>query len=125
MKANPSTLHRLAVSALAALAYVAVPALAGGPSQDVTVFGDSLSDPGNVFALTGTVSKAPYAVIPSAPYAIGGHHFSNGKTWDRTAAGGRCKRAKFWTGLSGKRGVHRNHAVGGARARATSQTGHL
>jgi len=119
MKANPSTLHRLAVSALAALAYVAAPALAGGPSQDVTVFGDSLSDPGNVFALTGTVSKAPYAVIPSAPYAIGGHHFSNGKTWieQRPADAVNAQSSGPAYQVSG---VFTNYAVGGARARATS-----
>jgi phospholipase/lecithinase/hemolysin len=33
-------------------------------------FGDSLSDPGNVYELTGETSKAPYDLIPSAPYAI-------------------------------------------------------
>lgn len=50
------------------------------------VFGDSLSDPGNAFIATGDQSVPPYAeladiLIPSAPYAIGGHHFSNGPTW--------------------------------------------
>ena len=30
---------------------------------------------------TGQVAKAPYVPIPIAPYAIGGHHFSNGATW--------------------------------------------
>lgn len=47
----------------------------------VVVFGDSLSDPGNVFAVTGQHAVAPYEVIPAAPYAIGGNHFTNGKTW--------------------------------------------
>lgn len=44
-------------------------------------FGDSVSDPGNVYALTGQESVAPYEPVPTFPYAIGGHHFSNGKTY--------------------------------------------
>ena len=48
--------------------------------------GDSLSDPGNAFALTGEQSVPPYDtldpfLVPSAPYARGGHHLSNGATW--------------------------------------------
>ena len=45
------------------------------------VFGDSVSDPGNVYALTGMQSVAPYAPVPTFPYAIGGNHFSDGKTY--------------------------------------------
>jgi phospholipase/lecithinase/hemolysin len=50
------------------------------------VFGTSLSDPGNAFALLGEASTpADFSLnpflIPSAPYAAGGHHFSNGATW--------------------------------------------
>ena len=45
------------------------------------IFGDSLSDSGNFFHQTGDVVKAPFEPIPNAPYAIGGHHFSNGATW--------------------------------------------
>jgi len=49
----------------------------------VISFGDSLSDPGNYFTLYGEKTLQPFEPdnIPSAPYAIGGHHFSNGKTW--------------------------------------------
>jgi len=50
------------------------------------VFGTSLSDPGNAFVLVGDQSTPPdYQLnpflIPSAPYARGGHHFSDGATW--------------------------------------------
>ena len=50
------------------------------------MFGTSLSDSGNAFALRGGNSVPPdYSVdpflIPVAPYAKGGHHFSNGATW--------------------------------------------
>jgi len=111
--------RRLAVTALAAFACMAGPVLSGGQPQEVTVFGDSLSDPGNAFALSHTVSNTPYAVIPSFPYAIGGHHFSNGKTWieQRPAddVNAQSSGPAYQVG-----GVFTNYAVGGARARATS-----
>jgi phospholipase/lecithinase/hemolysin len=57
--------------------------LADTSFRNLVVFGDSLSDPGNVFAATGGVSQAPYASegVPDYPYPIGGMTFSNGKTW--------------------------------------------
>ena len=85
----------------------------------VYIFGDSLSDSGNVYALTGQTSRAPYDIIPSYPYVIGGHHFSNGKTWAERLAqalkdndGGKASRDE-----PGKNG---NYAHGGARARSGS-----
>jgi phospholipase/lecithinase/hemolysin len=52
----------------------------------IVVFGTSLSDPGNAFVLVGDANTPPDfmlspLLIPSAPYARGGHHFSNGATW--------------------------------------------
>jgi phospholipase/lecithinase/hemolysin len=52
----------------------------------IVVFGTSLSDPGNAFVLLGDAGTPPDfmlnpLLIPSAPYAKGGHHFSNGATW--------------------------------------------
>lgn len=52
----------------------------------IVVFGTSLSDPGNAFALVGAQGTPPDftlnpLLIPASPYAIGGHHFSNGATW--------------------------------------------
>lgn len=83
--------------------------------RQFVVFGDSLSDPGNFFALTGLVSHAPYDLVPSAPYAIGSMHFSNGKTWVEqlahelhTSAGPAYRSPRF-----------SNYAIGGARARPT------
>jgi phospholipase/lecithinase/hemolysin len=54
--------------------------------DEVVVFGTSLSDSGNAFALTGLQNTPPFdtldfLIIPDAPYAIGGHHFLNGYTW--------------------------------------------
>ena len=57
-----------------------------GRFPHVVVFGTSLSDPGNAFALSGVAAEAPDftmsdLLIPSAPYEKGGYHFSNGPTW--------------------------------------------
>ena len=39
----------------------------------IIIFGYSLSDSGNVYLSSGETSKAPYELVPSYPYAIGGH----------------------------------------------------
>ena len=70
---------------LAFLAIFSTGLYAGDYSRFI-IFGDSLSDPGNAFALTGEQSVPPYDtldvfLVPSAPYARGGHHLSNGATW--------------------------------------------
>jgi phospholipase/lecithinase/hemolysin len=95
------------------------PAFAGDGFSAVFIFGDSLSDSGNVYALTGQTSKAPYAVIPSYPYAIGGHHFSNGKTWAEGFSQGLQLNNGGKPSMS-KPGKNGNYAFGGARARANS-----
>ena len=56
-----------------------------GLSQMV-VFGTSLSDAGNAFALAGGTNTPPdfsndLLLVPYEPYARGGHHLTNGKTW--------------------------------------------
>ncbi|MEJ2139661.1 MAG: SGNH/GDSL hydrolase family protein [Gammaproteobacteria bacterium] len=79
------------------------------------VFGDSLSDPGNVYALTGTSVLPPYTLIPTAPYAVGGFHFTNGKTWvERLAA--RLRLPNGGKPAFGKPGVYGNYAFGASRA---------
>jgi phospholipase/lecithinase/hemolysin len=52
----------------------------------IVVFGTSLSDTGNAFALTHETTTPPYDeldpfLVPSASYAVGGQHFTNGATW--------------------------------------------
>ncbi len=49
--------------------------------EKLCIFGDSLSDTGNVFEVTHDVSTRPYELIPSVPYPIEGPTFSNGRTW--------------------------------------------
>ena len=94
-------------------------ALAAKPAWELITFGDSLSDSGNFFAETREVVKAPFEPVPGAPYAIGGHHFSNGRTWIEQLA------AELHTPTSGRPatrspGVFTNYAFGRARARANA-----
>jgi phospholipase/lecithinase/hemolysin len=102
---------------------LAAPGWAAAQSRfsGIVVFGTSLSDPGNAFALLGEASTPPDfmlnpLLIPSAPYARGGHHFSNGKTWIEQFASavglGDSVRAALATADPGVT----NYAVGAARA---------
>lgn len=52
----------------------------------IVVFGDSISDTGNAFAVTGEPGVPPdlgvdASLLPSTAYARGGHHLTNGATW--------------------------------------------
>jgi phospholipase/lecithinase/hemolysin len=96
------------------------------PFERIVVFGDSLSDPGNAFLLTGRNIAAPdYGMsglslvtrIPDFPYAVGGNRFSNGPTWIEQLARplglARSVKPAFLQSIDGSS----NYAVGGARAR--------
>ena len=89
--------------------------------EPMYVFGDSLSDAGNVFQLTGEIALKPFEPIPAAPYATGGHHFSNGQTWVEQFATetGRSNGGK--ASLKGDAG-NGNYAFGGARARSAGNS---
>ena len=68
------------------VATVSVPGAAAAPFGRIVAFGTSLSDSGNAFALRGGANTPPDylldpLLVPNAPYARGGHHFSNGATW--------------------------------------------
>ena len=72
--------------AVLAFATATVRTAAQGPFASIVAFGASLSDSGNAFALRGGTNTPPDylldpLLVPSAPYARGGHHFSNGATW--------------------------------------------
>jgi phospholipase/lecithinase/hemolysin len=106
------------------LAFVlAAPAWTAAQSRfsGIVVFGTSLSDPGNAFVILGDASTPPDftlnpLLIPSAPYARGGHHFSNGATWveqfARSVGLGDSVKAALATTDPGVT----NYAVGAARA---------
>lgn len=101
----------------AVLALFASAGLASGPAPErLVVFGDSLSDPGNAFVLIKEVELPPFELIPDAPYARGGLHFSNGPTWVEQLAGELDARRSSGPALL-KPLVFSNYAVGGARAR--------
>ena len=110
------------VAAVLAAASLSVPVAARAPFGGIVVFGTSLSDPGNAFALRGGTNTPPdYLVdpflVPSAPYARGGHHFSNGATWVEQFAQGRGLAGSVRPAFLGAAASATNFAVGGARAR--------
>ena len=90
---------------------------AGGAYSRIVAFGDSSTDPGNAFVQLHTSAVPPFDLVPSAPYARGGHHFSNGATW--------VEQLGTTLGLNPSPGpalrvpvVFSNYSVGAARARA-------
>jgi len=101
--------------------------------NSIVVFGTSVSDPGNAFTLLShpipgmsldssvSQNKPPYdtldeSLVPSAPYAKGGHHFSNGATWIEQFAQGRGYAASVNAAFQSNNPKARNYAVGGARS---------
>ncbi|NNJ94524.1 MAG: SGNH/GDSL hydrolase family protein [Halobacteria archaeon] len=114
------TRHITIMTLLACLAVIPARVSAGDYSR-LVVFGDSLSDPGNAFALRGEQTVPPYDtlspfLVPSAPYAKGGHHLSNGATWIEQL--GKTLKLNKSVGPAWRvPGVFTNYAVGGARAR--------
>lgn len=72
-------LRRLVTSLATLAGLLAAPLALAGPYSSLTVFGDSLSDTGNIFLATG-------GAVPAAPYFNG--RFSDGPVWiDHLAAG--------------------------------------
>jgi phospholipase/lecithinase/hemolysin len=102
---------------------LAAPAVAAAQTRysGVVVFGTSLSDPGNAFVLVGDQNTPadfdlnPF-LIPSAPYAQGGHHFSNGATWIEQFARGSGLGGSAKAALGSSSTEASNYAVGAARA---------
>jgi len=111
-------LTRLALVCFACLTLATPMAVATETDQGFSalfVFGDSLSDTGNSHADTGRTAHPPFAPIPDDSYGIGGHHYSNGKTWIENLAGqiGLINGAK----PALRNAAFGNYAYGGARAR--------
>jgi phospholipase/lecithinase/hemolysin len=99
------------------------PALADSSHQRFVVFGDSLSDPGNAFALLQRFESLPFGIdlIPEAPYEVGKGHFSNGPTWIEQLATREHAGASAGPALVNPK-VFTNYAIGGARARTPGFT---
>jgi phospholipase/lecithinase/hemolysin len=101
-----------------------IPSWAGAGQKfgRIVVFGTSLSDSGNLFALTGMANTPPYGtldplLVPSAPYDKGGHHFSNGATWVEQFSRPLGLAGDTRPAFEGPGTKATNYAVGGARAR--------
>ena len=109
---------------LAACLPFAVPAFGQARFDSLVIFGTSLSDPGNAFALRGGTNTPPdYDVdpllVPSSPYARGGHHFSDGATWIEQYARSVGLANNARPAFRGEAAKAANYAIGGARARST------
>ena len=117
-----STVKKLAFAMIACLTWTATPALAESDHgfSRLFVFGDSLSDPGNRFAITGETAHPPFSPIPDAAYGVGGHHFSNGRTWIEVLA--QQMKLTEWAKPANRDSAFGNYAYGGARARAYAPT---
>src|SRR5258706_10461824 len=94
-------------------------AWAQGPAIGIVVFGDSLSDPGNAFALVGGTNTPPdysvdFFLVPDQPYARGGHHFTNGATWIEQLAQSEGLAANAKPAFRGSSAGATNYAIGGA-----------
>jgi len=119
---NTGRLKTWTLASLLAIACAAPQfAWAQGSFKRIVVFGTSLSDPGNAFALAGGTNTPPDydndpLLIPSTPYARGGHHFSNGATWIEQLARSMGLAGSVRPAFRGS-GAATNYAVGGARAR--------
>lgn len=116
-----SFLRGALVCAIALLLGLPDGAAAQPPYSGIVVFGTSLSDSGNAFALRGGVS-VPHdydlnpLLIPSAPYARGGHHFSNGATWVEQFARSRGLAGSVRPAFAGASPWATNFAVAAARS---------
>ena len=87
----------------------------------IVVFGTSLSDSGNAFALRGGTNTPPDydlnpLLIPNAPYMRGGHHFSNGATWVEQFARALGLAGTVRPAFGSDSPLATNYAVGAARA---------
>jgi len=92
----------------------------------LVVFGDSLSDSGNKYVVTGLSNTPPYDLldpflVPDGPYTKGGLHHSNGKTWVEQYAKPLDLGDLVRPALRNP-GKATNYAYGGARARDASAT---
>ena len=110
------TLKRTMVAMLALLPLatgVAVADTEHGYSR-LFVFGASFIDPGNHFAVTGETAHPPFELFGPS-YGVGGHHFSNGRTWVELMA--QKMDLAEWAKPAYRDPAFGNYAFGYARAR--------
>jgi outer membrane lipase/esterase len=116
MEMEMNTLKRMMVALLALLPLATGMAFADdehGYSR-IFIFGASFIDSGNHFVLTGETAHPPFELLDPS-YGIGGHHFSNGKTWVEVLA----KKLELtdWAKPAWRDPTFGNYAMGYGRAR--------
>jgi len=79
------------------------------------VFGASFLDSGNNFAVTGETAHPPFDPMSFTSYGIGGHHYSNGRTWVEVMA--QEMDLTEWAKPAYRDPAYGNYAYGYARAR--------
>jgi outer membrane lipase/esterase len=122
----------IAFKRFASLAVIVIAFLTAGWAQaiefkSIVVFGGSVSDPGNFFALFGFQNRPPYAeldpfLVPTGPYSIGGHHSSNGDTWVEQFARPLGLSRNVQPAFRGSSPHAGNYAVAGARSTDVQET---
>ena len=118
------------LAAALAVAVSTVPTAAKAPFARIVVFGTSLSDSGNAFALRGATNTPPDylldpLLIPGAPYARGGLHFSNGATWVEQLARSLGLAGSVRPAFASETPEATNYAVASARAYADGKNVNL
>jgi len=111
------TLKRITVALLALLPLATATAVADtdhGYSR-MFIFGASFMDPGNNFAVTGETAHPPFDPISFTSYGVGGHHYSNGRTWVEVMA--QEMGLTPWAKPAFRDPAFGNYAYGYARAR--------
>ena len=81
----------------------------------IFIFGASFMDSGNHFALTGETAHPPFEPISFSSYGVGGHHFSNGRTWVEVMA--QDMDLTEWAKPAWRNPAFGNYAVGYSQAR--------
>ena len=109
------------LAAAAVVAATTVATAGRAPFSRIVVFGTSLSDSGNAFALRGGTNIPPHynvdpLLVPRAPYARGGHHFTNGATWVEQMARELGFAGSVRPAFASSSPEATNYAVGAARA---------
>ncbi len=115
------TVRRVALAVALVVLFSPTPRLSATHSLRLVFFGDSLSDSGNHFIAFRDISTRPFQLVPDAPYAVAGLHFTNGATWAEQVS------LRLRTPASGlpsllASGAFTNYAVGRARARPLAPT---
>jgi phospholipase/lecithinase/hemolysin len=106
------------------LALFVVAFVSGAAAQRIdriAFFGDSLTDSGNNFILTGQSTRIPFPITPAAfSYDIGGHQYSNGFVWSQYVATALNLPHSALPFLQSRNGDFTNYAMGEARSRSNA-----